>query len=135
MTKSPYEIPPIGIVESPLVDRHSAPKRGDEGAPDAWLVFDPSVSEGIRDPIGLHRVRIVSIDGSRVQVRHLEALNGTPIVDVKPLLGPVGERALKRRQVERQPHVAETCRVVTLSRLKTLVVAIDRTSAASPRSS
>lgn len=39
------------------------------------------------NPIGLHRVRIVSVvDGSRFRVRNLEALNGTPIVDVKPVL-------------------------------------------------
>ncbi len=37
------------------------------------------------NPIGLHRVEIVSIDGLRVQVRHLEAVNGTPILDVKPV--------------------------------------------------
>jgi tRNA-Thr(GGU) m(6)t(6)A37 methyltransferase TsaA len=40
------------------------------------------------NPIGLHRVRIVSIeDGLRFQVRNLEALDGTPILDVKPSLG------------------------------------------------
>jgi tRNA-Thr(GGU) m(6)t(6)A37 methyltransferase TsaA len=128
----PYEVRPIGYVESPLVDREGAPKQGFEGAPDAWLVFDPGVAEGIRDlavgadvfvltwlhrarrdvlavhprvdprnpetgvfatrsqdrpnPIGLHRVRIAAIDGSRVLVRDLEAFDGTPIVDVKPVL-------------------------------------------------
>jgi tRNA-Thr(GGU) m(6)t(6)A37 methyltransferase TsaA len=44
------------------------------------------------NPIGLHRVSIVSIDGTRVRVRDLEALDGTPIVDVKPVLDPVGDR-------------------------------------------
>ncbi len=40
------------------------------------------------NPIGLHRVRIVSIvDGLRFRVRNLEALDGTPILDVKPVLG------------------------------------------------
>lgn len=38
------------------------------------------------NPIGLHEVEVVSIDGQRVQVRALEALDGTPIVDVKPVL-------------------------------------------------
>jgi tRNA-Thr(GGU) m(6)t(6)A37 methyltransferase TsaA len=39
------------------------------------------------NPIGLHRVRILSIeDGLRLQVRNLEALEGTPILDVKPVL-------------------------------------------------
>jgi tRNA-Thr(GGU) m(6)t(6)A37 methyltransferase TsaA len=127
-----YEVRPIGYVESPLVDREGAPKQGFEGAPDAWLVFDTGVAEGIRDlavgadvfvltwlhrarrdvlavhprddprnpetgvfatrsqdrpnPIGLHRVRIAAIDGSRVLVRDLEAFDGTLIVDVKPVL-------------------------------------------------
>jgi tRNA (Thr-GGU) A37 N-methylase len=52
----------------------------------------PKGSPARPNPIGLHRVQIVSIDGLRVQVRHLEALDGTPIVDVKPLLEPIGER-------------------------------------------
>jgi tRNA (Thr-GGU) A37 N-methylase len=38
------------------------------------------------NPIGLHRVQVVSIDGARVRVRNLEAVDGTPIVDVKPVL-------------------------------------------------
>ena len=38
------------------------------------------------NPIGLHRVEIVSIDGSRLRVRNLEALDGTPILDLKPVL-------------------------------------------------
>src|SRR5262245_1361485 len=38
------------------------------------------------NPIGLHPVEIVAIDGLRVQVRDLEAIDGTPILDVKPVL-------------------------------------------------
>jgi tRNA-Thr(GGU) m(6)t(6)A37 methyltransferase TsaA len=38
------------------------------------------------NPIGLHRVWIESIDGLRFGVRDLEALDGTPVVDVKPPL-------------------------------------------------
>jgi tRNA-Thr(GGU) m(6)t(6)A37 methyltransferase TsaA len=38
------------------------------------------------NPIGLHEVEVVSIDGPRIHVRNLEAVNGTPIVDVKPVL-------------------------------------------------
>lgn len=48
------------------------------------------------NPIGLHRVEILAIDGSRIQVRHLEALDGTPVVDVKPVLprvSPPNEKA------------------------------------------
>jgi tRNA (Thr-GGU) A37 N-methylase len=89
----PYEIRPIGHVESPLVDREAAPEQGFEGAPDAWLVFDAEVagvfstrSQDRPNPIGLHRIRIAAIDGLRVLVRDLEAFDGTPIVDVKPVL-------------------------------------------------
>ena len=38
------------------------------------------------NPIGLHRVKILSIDGPRLQVRSLESVDGTPIVDLKPTL-------------------------------------------------
>jgi tRNA-Thr(GGU) m(6)t(6)A37 methyltransferase TsaA len=44
------------------------------------------------NPIGLHRVRVVLIDGTRLRVRDLEALSGTPIVDVKPVLTSIDER-------------------------------------------
>ncbi len=44
-----YQVVPIGWVESPLTDRAQAPRQGEEGAPDAWLVFEPGVAEGIRD--------------------------------------------------------------------------------------
>ena len=44
------------------------------------------------NPIGLHRVTVVEVDGVRVLVRNLEAIDGTPIVDVKPVLGDVGDR-------------------------------------------
>ncbi|HEY3059649.1 MAG TPA: hypothetical protein VGL99_11800 [Chloroflexota bacterium] len=40
----------------------------------------------------MHRVRILAIEDLRVQVNDLEALNGTSIVDLKPVLGPVAER-------------------------------------------
>jgi tRNA-Thr(GGU) m(6)t(6)A37 methyltransferase TsaA len=130
---------PIGRVQSPLTDVAAAPNQGDEGAPDAWLVFAPAVREALdgihagddilvltwldrarRDvlrvhprgdlsrpqqgvfatrspdrpnPIGLHRVRVLAVDGLRVQVSGLEAVDGTPNGDVKPvLIGDVGER-------------------------------------------
>jgi tRNA-Thr(GGU) m(6)t(6)A37 methyltransferase TsaA len=139
VSESTPEITPIGRVESPLTDVAAAPNQGDEGAPDAWLVFEPAVREGLdgiragdeilvltwldrarRDvlrlhprgdrsrpqqgvfttrspdrpnPIGLHRVRVLAVDGLRVNVSDLEALDSTPIVDVKPVLsGEVSER-------------------------------------------
>lgn len=123
----------IGFVESELTDPLSAPKQGSEGAPDAWLVFEAFVRDGLMDlregeevvvvtwldradrstlrvhprddmaqpltgvfstrsadrpnPIGLHHVRIMSIiDGLRFHVRSLEAIEGTPILDIKPLI-------------------------------------------------
>ena len=128
----------IGIVESPLTDRASAPKQGDEGAPEAWLAFEPAFADALdgiaagdellvltwldrarRDvlrvhprgdpsraqqgvfntrspdrpnPIGLHRVTVAEVAGTRMRVRELEALDGTPIVDVKPLLRGIDER-------------------------------------------
>lgn len=38
------------------------------------------------NPIGLHRVTILAIDGRRLQVGPLEAIDGTPVVDIKPVL-------------------------------------------------
>jgi tRNA-Thr(GGU) m(6)t(6)A37 methyltransferase TsaA len=38
------------------------------------------------NPIGLHRVQIAAVDGTRIRVRNLEAIDGTPVVDVKPVL-------------------------------------------------
>jgi len=38
------------------------------------------------NPIGLHEVTVQEIDGLRVRVSDLEALDGTPVVDVKPRL-------------------------------------------------
>ena len=38
------------------------------------------------NPIGLHRVEVGEVDGERIRVRNLEALDGTPVVDVKPVL-------------------------------------------------
>jgi tRNA-Thr(GGU) m(6)t(6)A37 methyltransferase TsaA len=40
------------------------------------------------NPIGVHRVTVVAVDGCSIRVRDLEAIDGTPIVDVKPVLHP-----------------------------------------------
>jgi tRNA-Thr(GGU) m(6)t(6)A37 methyltransferase TsaA len=134
-----FEVRAIGRVQSSLTDPASAPRQADEGAPEAWLVFDADVLEGLRNlragdeilvltwldrarrdvltvhprgdasrppegvfstrsphrpnPIGLHRAEITAVDGRRLRVRHLEALDGTPILDVKPVLAEdVGQR-------------------------------------------
>lgn len=39
------------------------------------------------NPIGLHRVEVVAVDGTRITVSNLEALDGTPVLDMKPVLG------------------------------------------------
>jgi tRNA-Thr(GGU) m(6)t(6)A37 methyltransferase TsaA len=44
------------------------------------------------NPIGLHRVTIVAVDGLRIQVSGLEAIDGTPLLDIKPVLGPLDAR-------------------------------------------
>jgi tRNA-Thr(GGU) m(6)t(6)A37 methyltransferase TsaA len=44
------------------------------------------------NPIGLHRVEILAVDGLRLQVGGLEAINETPVLDVKPVLGAFEER-------------------------------------------
>ena len=38
------------------------------------------------NPIGLHRVTVTRIVGTRLDVRPLEAIDGTPVVDIKPVL-------------------------------------------------
>jgi tRNA-Thr(GGU) m(6)t(6)A37 methyltransferase TsaA len=38
------------------------------------------------NPIGLHEVEILSVEGDRVHVRPLEALDGTPVLDLKPVI-------------------------------------------------
>jgi tRNA (Thr-GGU) A37 N-methylase len=97
------ELEPVATVESPLKTRAAAPKQGDEGAPEAWLLFVAHVADGLLgvvatrspdrpNPIGVHRVRVLELDGLRMRVSGLEALDGTPVVDVKPVLRGVAER-------------------------------------------
>lgn len=38
------------------------------------------------NPIGLHRVSVVEVAGQQLRVAPLEAIDGTPIVDIKPVL-------------------------------------------------
>ena len=133
-----FAVHPVGWVRSALKDREDAPKQGDEGAPEAWLEFEPEFARAARDlragtdvlvltwldrarrdvlavhprsdpdrpetgvfstrspdrpnPIGLHRVRIAQVVGLSLRVQDLEALDGTPVLDVKPVLGEPGER-------------------------------------------
>jgi tRNA-Thr(GGU) m(6)t(6)A37 methyltransferase TsaA len=43
------------------------------------------------NPIGLHLVEVLSRDDRRLQVRNLEALDGTPVIDLKPVLPGVAD--------------------------------------------
>lgn len=138
VTRDGYVVHPVGRVESPLLDVRDAPRQGDEGAPDAWLVFDPEFAPALQglatgmevvvltwldraprdvlsvrprgdttraeagvfatrsparpNPIGLHPVRLLAVAGLRLHVSGLEAVDGTPVLDVKPVLGPVEQR-------------------------------------------
>jgi tRNA-Thr(GGU) m(6)t(6)A37 methyltransferase TsaA len=129
----PYQLRPVGWVESSLTDRADAPKQADEGAPPARIVFRPEfrdaandlrrgdevlvltwLHQGRRDvlsvhprgdvnrpltgvfstrspdrpnPIGLHAVWIEAVTGNGIMVHHLEAIDGTPVLDIKPVLG------------------------------------------------
>ena len=44
------------------------------------------------NPVGLHRVTVLEVAGQRLRVAALEAIDGTPIVDIKPVLGRLDER-------------------------------------------
>jgi tRNA-Thr(GGU) m(6)t(6)A37 methyltransferase TsaA len=64
--------------------------RGDHDRP-AQGVFTTR-SPDRPNPIGLHRVRVLAIENGQLQVSALEAIDGTPVVDLKPVLGNVGDR-------------------------------------------
>ncbi|HEX6256982.1 MAG TPA: tRNA (N6-threonylcarbamoyladenosine(37)-N6)-methyltransferase TrmO [Euzebyales bacterium] len=44
------------------------------------------------NPVGLHTVTISDVDGEGITVDGLEAIDGTPVIDIKPVLGAVHER-------------------------------------------
>jgi tRNA-Thr(GGU) m(6)t(6)A37 methyltransferase TsaA len=58
--------------------------RGDESAPLAGVFATRSPDRP--NPLGLHRVTVRAIEGSRLLVGPLEAIDGTPVVDLKPPL-------------------------------------------------
>src|SRR5213080_3876384 len=64
--------------------------RGDRARPPRG-VFSTR-SQDRPNPIGLHRVQVLAIDDTRIRVSNLEALDRTPVIDIKPVLGPVAER-------------------------------------------
>jgi tRNA-Thr(GGU) m(6)t(6)A37 methyltransferase TsaA len=122
----------IGVVRSSLARRADAPRQGDEGAPDATILLEPSYADALQgigvgdelilltwlheadrsvlqvhprddetrpltgvfatrssdrpNPVGLHRVTVMAIDGLELAVGPLEAIDGTPLVDIKTVL-------------------------------------------------
>ena len=38
------------------------------------------------NPVGLHRVRVLAVEARRIRVGPLEAIDGTPVIDLKPVL-------------------------------------------------
>lgn len=44
------------------------------------------------NPVGLHRVAVLEVAGHRLKVAPMEAIDGTPIVDIKPVLASFDER-------------------------------------------
>ena len=58
--------------------------RGDERLPLAGVFATRSPDRP--NPLGLHRVRVLEIAGNRLKVGPIEAIDGTPVVDVKPVL-------------------------------------------------
>jgi tRNA-Thr(GGU) m(6)t(6)A37 methyltransferase TsaA len=44
------------------------------------------------NPIGLHRVAVLEVAGHQLRVAPMEAIDGTPIVDIKPVLARSAER-------------------------------------------
>jgi tRNA-Thr(GGU) m(6)t(6)A37 methyltransferase TsaA len=38
------------------------------------------------NPLGLHLATILALDGNRVDVADLEAIDGTPVLDIKPMI-------------------------------------------------
>lgn len=111
-----FEVRSIGRVESTLTDLETAPRQGDEGRgiqPGdeltvlTWLDRarrevlsvhprgDPTrPMEGVfstrsphrPNPIGLHEVVVRAVEEGRLRVSNLEAVDGTPIIDLKPVL-------------------------------------------------
>ena len=58
--------------------------RGDETVPLAGVFATRSPDRP--NPLGLHRVKVLAIAGERLKVGPIEAIDGTPVVDIKPVL-------------------------------------------------
>ena len=58
--------------------------RGDQSIPLAGVFATRSPVRP--NPLGLHRVTVLEIAGNRLRVGPIEAIDGTPVVDIKPVL-------------------------------------------------
>ena len=116
-----FDVVPVGWVESPLTDRAQAPRQGDEGAPAAWLGFEPRVAEALRDLRPGTEIIVLTwldrADRSVLVTRPRDdpgnpltgvfstrspdrpnpvGLHRVPVIAVKPVLGPVTGRDAER---------------------------------------
>ena len=64
--------------------------RGDESLPLTGVFATRSPHRP--NPVGLHPVTVIERDGDRLRVEPLEAVDGTPVIDIKVELGPPGTR-------------------------------------------
>jgi len=58
--------------------------RGDRSRPFTGIFSTRSPDRP--NPLGLHRVKVLQIDSGRLCVGPIEAIDGTPVVDIKPVL-------------------------------------------------
>jgi tRNA-Thr(GGU) m(6)t(6)A37 methyltransferase TsaA len=63
--------------------------RDDPDAPETGVFSTRSADRP--NPIGMHPTAIREVDGTRILVAEIEAVDGTPIVDVKPVITPRAE--------------------------------------------
>lgn len=98
-----YALRPIGTVRSALRDPEDAPPQGGEANPLTGVFATRSPHRP--NPIGVHAVEVLEREGHRLRVGPLEAVDGTPILDPKPVLtghlwgrdGEEGRDASERR--------------------------------------
>ena len=64
--------------------------RGDRDRPEAGVFTTRSPDRP--NPIGLHTVTVTAVAEGRIDVDALEAVDGTPVLDIKPVLADVDER-------------------------------------------
>ena len=94
MVETSFNIQPVGFIRYELVvltwlqlaqrDVLQVHPRGRLDLPLAGVFA--TRSQDRPNPIGLHPVTVLEINGRRLRVAPMEAIDGTPIVDIKPVL-------------------------------------------------